>query len=57
MKNLIAVVASVFINVGALIVIGAGIAQSGTPHGQVFVTELAGDLPALAQADHAVHSL
>lgn len=58
MRNLIAIAASVFINAGALTVIAAGITQSATPDGKVYVTQLTTDLTVLAQVDErAVRSL
>lgn len=43
--SLIAIVASLVINAGALGVIASGIEESSLPHGRVVVTELSVDAP------------
>lgn len=52
MKRLIAIAASIAVNAVALGVIAAGILQTETPAGHVYVTELpvAADVPVYAQA-------
>ena len=57
--SVIAFVASVAINAGALLGIASGIEESSTPRGQVVVSEIASDTGAVvfAQADATTASL